>query len=273
MRLALCNEVVRERPFAAQCDLAAALGYDGLELAPFTLGDAPHLLPATARTALRRALADAGIGLSGLHWLLVAPAGLSITEAAAAPYTQDVIERLIDLCAELGGTRMVHGSPAQRRLPGGETSQARRTAEALLTAVAERAGRAGIVYCLEPLAPPDANWVNTLAEAAAVLRNIGHPALRTMLDTSAAGNAETETPAALVARWMPTGLLAHVHVNDPNRRGPGEGAMRFGPMLEALRAEAYDGWIGVEPFVYIPDGPTCAARAVGYLRALLEPRE
>jgi hypothetical protein len=26
----------------------------------------------------------------------------------------------------------------------------------------------------------------------------------------------------------------------------------------------------VEPFVYEPDGPTCAARAIGYLQGLLE---
>jgi hypothetical protein len=26
----------------------------------------------------------------------------------------------------------------------------------------------------------------------------------------------------------------------------------------------------VEPFEYVPDGPTCAARSIGYLRGLLE---
>ena len=46
MKIALCNEVLRDMEFAAQCDYAAALGYDGLELAPFTLGAKPHLLRA-----------------------------------------------------------------------------------------------------------------------------------------------------------------------------------------------------------------------------------
>ena len=36
MRIALCNEVIREMEFAAQCEFAAALGYDAVELAPFT---------------------------------------------------------------------------------------------------------------------------------------------------------------------------------------------------------------------------------------------
>ena len=52
MKLALCNEVLRELPFGEQCRLAAALGYTGLELAPFTLADDPSTL---ARTRCRRA--------------------------------------------------------------------------------------------------------------------------------------------------------------------------------------------------------------------------
>jgi sugar phosphate isomerase/epimerase len=78
----LCNEVVAELPFERQCALAAALGYDGIELAPFTLdSEAPHLLPAARRAGARRAAADAGLPIASLHWLLVAPAGLSITDA------------------------------------------------------------------------------------------------------------------------------------------------------------------------------------------------
>ena len=44
MRVSLCNEVIAELPFARQCELAAALGYDGIELAPFTIGDDPTKL-------------------------------------------------------------------------------------------------------------------------------------------------------------------------------------------------------------------------------------
>jgi D-psicose/D-tagatose/L-ribulose 3-epimerase len=36
MRIALCNEVIATLPFERQCEFAAALGYDGLEIAPFT---------------------------------------------------------------------------------------------------------------------------------------------------------------------------------------------------------------------------------------------
>ncbi len=273
MRLALCNEVLQPMPFARQCEYAAQLGYDSLEVAPFTLGDDPPRLSAADRAAVRRAAADAGIAIDGLHWLLVAPAGLSITAAdgAVRARTVDVMLRLVELCADLGGRYLVHGSPAQRRIPAGESHA---TALARATECWARAGararELGVTYCIEPLAPAETDLVNTVAEAAAIVDAVAEPGLRTMIDCSAASQAETEPIPALVARWVPTGRIAHVQVNDRNRRGPGEGEVRFAPILAALRRAGYGGVVAVEPFRYEPDGPATAARAAGYLRGILE---
>lgn len=273
MRFSLCNEVVRGLPFAAQCDLAASLGYDGIELAPFTLGVEPHRLPSTDIAALRRAASEAGIAITSLHWLLVAPTGLSITsgDAHVRARTLDVMAGLVDLAAELGATHLVHGSPAQRVLPeGADREAARARAIDAFAFAGERARDAGVIYCIEPLDRDQTAFVNTIEEAAAIVRAVGNPALRTMLDTCSAANTETEPVDALIARWLPTGLIAHVHLNDANKRAPGQGAVRFGAILAALRAQGYAGTAAIEPFEYIPDGPTCAARAIGYLYGLLE---
>ena len=64
-RIALCNEVLREIEFSQQCALAAQLGYNGLEVTPFTLSDTPHDLPAARIAELRRMVEDAGIIVSG----------------------------------------------------------------------------------------------------------------------------------------------------------------------------------------------------------------
>lgn len=272
MRIALCNEVLAPLPFARQCEVAAALDYQGLEVAPFTLGDAPLQLSAAARAGLRRAAQDAGIAVSGLHWLLRQPVGLSITSADAAvrARTLDTMRRQIALCAELGGAVLVHGSPAQRRLPPGEEAAARQRGIEAFAAVAADAQAAGVTYCIEPLAPPEADFIHTVAQAAAIVQAIGRPGLRTMLDCCAAARAEAEPVHAVLARWLPTGLLAHVQVNDPNLRGPGQGGLGFLAILRTLRQHGYAGWVAVEPFDYHPDGPASAARAIGYLRGLLE---
>lgn len=272
MKLSLCNEVIREMPFPEQCRFAAALGYDGLEIAPFTLSETPQTLSAGEIAATKAALADAGIACSSLHYLLLKPDGLSITAAdpAVRARTLDLLARLVDLAAELGAAVLVHGSPAQRALPDDEdVAAARARGIDAFHAAGERARAAGVVYCVEPLAREETAFVNTVAEAAEIVEAAGNPALRTMVDCSAAARTEGDV-AALVDRWLPTGLLAHVQVNDANRRGPGEGDVRFAPILSALRRGGYGGWIAVEPFVYVPDGPGCAARAAGYLRGVIE---
>ena len=269
MKLSLCNEVIRELAFDRQCALAAGLGYHGLELAPFTFGEEAWRMPAARRAEIRRLCADAGLEVSGLHWLLVAPAGLSITSADRTVWQKsvDVLRGCIDLCADLGGSYLVHGSPAQRRVA--TKDDAARAEEAWLLA-GEQAALARVAYCIEPLAGPACNFINTLAESAEVVRRSGNPALRTMIDTSAAGVTETEPVADIIRRWMPTGLVAHIQFNDRNRRGPGQGDDKFGPVVRALRETGYGGWIAMEPFVYEPDGPSCAARMIGYVSGLLE---
>ena len=110
MKLALCNEVLAPLSLEAQCELAARLGYDGLEIAPFTLANAPErTVPAEARR-IRGVVESAGLVVTGLHWLLVKPSGLSVTDPdpARRGRTLEVVKRLVALCAELGGKVLVH---------------------------------------------------------------------------------------------------------------------------------------------------------------------
>ena len=273
MRIALCNEVLAGMPLEQQCEYAARLGYDGLEIAPFTLSDTPEKISTAEAANIRRVVEASGLVVTGLHWLLVKPDGLSLTDpdTALRKRTLDVMTRLIGLCAELGGAVLVHGSPKQRQIAQGETHAIAlaRLRDALAQA-ALAAARAGVIYCVEPLSQRETSLVNTVAEAAELVRSIDHPNFKTMIDCSAAGRTEAEPVPALIDRWLPTGLIAHLQVNDPNRRGPGQGEMKFAPILAALKRHNYSGTIAVEPFDYSPDGPGVAAFSAGYLRGLRE---
>jgi D-psicose/D-tagatose/L-ribulose 3-epimerase len=277
MQFALCNEVLQPLPFREQCALASAQGYDGLDVAPFTLAADPRDITDAQAGEFRRIAQDHGLAITGLHWLLVAPAGLSIVDADDAVRARTVafMRRLVELCALMGGKYLVHGSPKQRSVPAGTTrEQALARASDCFAQVATAAAQAGVVYCIEPLSTRETDLVNTVAEAAAIVDAIGSPGLKTMIDCSAAGQVEREPVAHLMARWIPSGHVAHVQVNDPNRRGPGQGEMRFAPIVrELLRLQAsgaYRGVVAVEPFDYVPDGPGCAAHSIGYLRGIVE---
>jgi D-psicose/D-tagatose/L-ribulose 3-epimerase len=273
MKLALCNEVLAGLQFEEQCRLAAQLGYDGLEIAPFTLAESPELIDAEESRRLRRVVESSGLVVTGLHWLLVRPGGLSLTtpDAAVRQRTLEVVTRLIGLCAELGGKVLVHGSPKQREVAAGETHEvALGRLQDFLAKVADVAAAMDVIYCIEPLSRRETSLINTLAEAAALVRAIDQPSLRTMIDCSAAGQSETQSVAELIDTWLPTGLVAHLQANDPNRRAPGQGDLRFAPIFAALRRHGYTGTVAVEPFDYVPDGPGAAAFAAGYLRGVRE---
>lgn len=273
MRVALCNEVLRERGFAEQCAYAAALGYDALEVAPFTLADDPLQLTSTQRAEVRRAASDAGIAISGLHWLLLKPDGLSVTspDGNVRKQTIDAMRALVALCADLGGRYLVHGSPIQRRTPAGvDVAIASDWIADALDVAARAAVDANVLYLIEPLPRDETDQITTLEEAIALVRRIDSPALATMLDTKSAALAESARPEELVRKWLPSGLIRHVQLNDRNRRGPGQGTDAFAPVLRALIEGGYDGDIAIEPFEYVPDPSACAARAVGYVRGLLE---
>jgi D-psicose/D-tagatose/L-ribulose 3-epimerase len=272
-RLSLCNEVLAPWGFAEQCAYAAKLGYRALEVAPYTLADDPSTISEAQAAEWAGIARDHGLAISGLHWLLVAPKGLSISspDAAVRSRTQGVITRLIELCAQMGGNYLVHGSPAQRNPhPGQSHADARARATEAWVAAGVRAAAFGVTYCIEPLGRAQTSVVNTVAEAVAIVEAAALPGLKTMLDTSSAGAAEAEPLPALIDRWWASGHLAHVQLNDRNRRGPGQGDDRFGPILAALQRRGYTGWLAIEPFDYQPDGPGCAAHSIGYVRGLLE---
>src|SRR5215207_5836014 len=118
-----------------------------MKVAPFTLADDPMAIDDARAGAFGRMARDQGIEISGLHWLLVAPAGLSIVSADAALRQRStaVMQRLVELCALMGGRYLVHGSPKQRSVPAGETrAAALERARECLAAAARPAQQCGV---------------------------------------------------------------------------------------------------------------------------------
>jgi len=271
MKLALCNEVLQPLAFEQQCALAAQLGYDALEVAPFTLAQDPQTLRQTDANKLLRTAQSHSLSISSLHWLLVKPDGLSLVtrDAALRQRTIDLLRQLIDFAGHCGASVLVHGSPKQRSPESGQSVlDATFRLEEALAELAPHALDAGVTYCIEPLSPFETPVINTVAEAAAMVDRIGSPALRTMLDVSAASHSEAQPLSDVLSQFLTSGHIAHVQVNDKNRRGPGQGNTPQGPVLQVLHDAGYSGWVAVEPFEYLPDGPGCAAFSAGYMRGL-----
>ena len=136
------------------------------------MSDDPTRLTAAQIADVRRAAADAGIAITGLHYVLRAPAGLSITTAddARRKRTVEVMRALCGLCAELGGAILVHGSPDQRVLTPGDEENGRKRGAECFAAVADAAAQARVTYCIEPLARNQTAFINTVEDAADIVR-------------------------------------------------------------------------------------------------------
>jgi sugar phosphate isomerase/epimerase len=266
MRYAICNETFEGWEHERICRLVAGLGYQGLELAPFTLAPTITALAAEQRRTLRQQAEDVGLSLLGLHWLLARTTGLQLTapNPAVREITANYLVELARCCADLGGDVLVFGSPAQRRIPAG-ASREQAADFALDTFRRARAGiaDAGVRLCLEPLSPPEADFLNTCAEAIDLLDRINDPHFVLHLDVKAMSTEDVPAPDLIRRHAARTG---HFHANDPNRRGPGFGTTDFVPIFRALLDSGYRGWVSVEVFDYSPDPETIARESIRYMR-------
>lgn len=231
---------------------AAEAGYTGWEVAPFTLGDDPLRMSAVDRSQYRATVADAGLEIIGLHWLLAKTEGLHLTspDARVRKATTEYLSDLAELCADLGGSVMVLGSPDQRSVHEKLTQdEAYMHAANVLRAVVPALKRHKVKIALEPLGPQETNFMNTAADARRLQERIGSDMIGLHLDMKAMSSEEESMPAIIEANkdW-----LLHFHANDPNRQGPGMGDVDVAPVLEALTEANYDGWVSVEVFDYEP---------------------
>jgi len=264
-RYALCSEVYKSS-IDDTIRRVAELGFDGIEIAPFHVAESVDEVPIQRRREIRRVAEDAGVSIIGLHWLLVSPKGLHLTTADASvrERTSRYLVSLARFSADLGGRRMVLGSPKQRSIgPGEDPKEARARAAAALRPVAVACGELDIDLLLEPLNPAETNFLVNVEEALALAREIDHPSVGYILDCKAMSGMPLGIVGTVAAHGKGAG---HFHANDPSGKGPGMGDLDFAPILSALEASGYEGWISSEPFDYEPDPDTVARTALRTLR-------
>lgn len=264
---ALCNEVYQKAPFAETCQSLRKLGYDGIELAHFTLADKPSDITPDQRREYKRIMNSEGLGFVGVHWVMVAPAGLHVTtpdEALRARSWQHIRD-LIELSADLGDdTVLVFGSPKQRGTTGGSTREeaTRRYVEGLMSVV-PTAEQRGVTVLIEALPLNQTDVINSLDEAVSLVQEINSPAVQTMFDTHNAVD-ETEPHADLIRKHKD--YIRHVHVNELDGRRPGAADYDFQSIFRALRDINYRRWVSAEVFDFQPDAETIARESLAYLK-------
>lgn len=273
MKYAFCNEMFGQEPFDQVAATMRALGYTGVEIAPFTLMpptdafDARNVSSAK-RHEIKQQAAAAGLEVVGLHWLLAKTSGFYLTspDCATRQATADYLKALVELCADLGGTLMVLGSPQQRNLlPGVGYDDADRYAADVLSDLMPTCAEHGVTIALEPLGPTEGNFMLTAKSTIRLAELVDSPHCRLHLDVKA---MSSEADPIDVIIHDSRDWLVHFHVNDPNLLGPGMGDVEYGPIMTALDEIGYTGWLSLEVFKYEPSPFEIAQRSIEYLRKI-----
>ena len=271
IRFGICNELFEGMDLARTCRLAREAGYEGLELAPFTLapriGEFSHAQRREARATIR----GEGLEVIGLHWLLAKTEGLHLTapEPEVRRATAAYLVALAEATHDLGGSLMVLGSPKQRNLlPGVNAHQAQDYAVKVLAAALPAIADCGVTLCLEPLAPSETDFINSITDAESLMARLDHPAIKLHLDVKAMSADPGGTIVELIAHHAAE--AGHFHAQDTNLQGPGMGEVEFVPILEALLTAGYDRWVSVEVFDYSPGAEATAYKSIQALQHALD---
>jgi sugar phosphate isomerase/epimerase len=118
---------------------------------------------------------------------------------------------------------------------------------------------------LEPLGPQETNFMQTAESAVRIIEAIDSPNVRLHLDVKAM-SSEQVAYGELIRNYAP--WLVHFHVNDPNKLGPGMGAVDYREFWPELVAH-YRGWLSVEVFDYSPGPEVIARKSRDYLAELM----
>ncbi len=256
MRLSCAEQMLGNRSFTEKLAAIRDGGFDGVDGRYETLAD----------PANRRALRESELPVGAMYSQIREPGMLSHTAAARAEALEMIVSRAT-LAAEIGARCLIvvpiFGPPKLRGFdPVVDVRQVETALTlAMLAEVAERLAAVPITVTLEPLNGDETHLLTDPAEAARWCVAIDSPRVATMVDTYHCAKNGQEIPATIAAVGD---RLALVHLADDERQLPGDGRLDFGPILAALRARGYDGWMGFEcrPNTVTAEG---LARSVRYL--------
>lgn len=270
MKFAICNEVFEGWEIDKVLEFVSKIGYEGIEIAPFTLAQRVTLISKEERKELKNKIKKYNLEFVGLHWLLVSPKGLYINhpDKSLREETKKYFFELIKFCSLLDGKIMVIGSPKQRNVVNDISYQdAWNFAREVFSEWSKVAEDEGVILCLEPLAKTETNFINTHTEAIKMIREVNSKNFRLLLDVKAM--CDENIPIQDIIKESKE-YLAHFHANDVNLREPGSGDVDFVPIFKTLKEINYSGYVSIEVFDFKEGPEKIATNGLSYLKEVFD---
>ncbi len=239
------------------CARAAELGFDAVEIFPPGV-DAPELVELPALIA-RHKLKVAAVG-TGAGWV-VRKLSLTSADAAVRAAAREFIRGVIDFAARFGAPAII-GSMQGRWEGALSREQALGWLGEALDDLGEHAAQHGTTLLYEPLNRYETNLFNRQGDTATWLRTLRTRNVRLLCDLFHMAIEEADLAAALREAGA---LVGHVHFADSNRRAIGYGHTNVAPIIAALRAIGYAGYLSAE-ILPLPDDTAAARQTIAAFR-------
>ncbi len=240
MKLAVSNIAWEAGDDVRIYSLMEELGFSGLEIAPTRIfPSAPYDdLPAAWRWA-QELMRTHGFTVPSMQSIWFGRGERLFGSAQERAALLDYTRRAIDFAATVGCGNLVFGCPKNRTLPGGADSGA--AAEFFLE-LGDYAHQRGTVLAME--ANPaiyGTNYINTTAEALALVKTVNSPGFMLNLDagTMIENGEDVDVLAGNEA------YINHVHVSEPFLK-PIERRTLHTRLAEFLHAADYRGYVSIE---------------------------
>ena len=244
MKHAISNIALPQYSHHDEVSELAAMGFLGLEIAPSRCwSDTWHNLSANEVARYRADVESAGLQVVGLHSLLFDQPDLSLCDGPdSRNRLADFFVHLSGLCRDLGGRTLIWG--------GGRTRGATPARDARLILIdffsdlCSRTADHGTVFCLEPLAPADTDFLHSVHECKDIVDTLNQPGLKVQIDVKAL-TANNELNGATIAAVADS--LVHVHANEPGFEVLGSSKTVDHNLAGAfLRDAGYEGYVSIE---------------------------
>jgi len=237
-------------PLPVACRKAQELGYDAIEVFPPSAEgvDAALLEKCLKENGLKLAAMGTGAGAVLRKLTLTSP------DADVRRAGREFIASIVDLAGRFGAPAIL-GSMQGRWGAGVEKATALGYLRPALEEFGERAKKAGTTFLLEPLNRYEGNVVNTLGDAAELIRSLSTRNVTLLADLFHM-NIEEQDLCAAIRGGGP--LITHVQLADSNRRPAGHGHTDFRAVAATLASIGYRGYLSAEALPW-PD-PDAAAR-------------
>jgi len=177
--------------------------------------------------------------------------------------TIDLLKSFVDLAARLGSV-IVFGSLQGRAKDEPDLDAGRQRILDAMTLVGRYATERNVVIAYEPVNHLEVAYFHTIAEVQQLVRTLGLPGLRMMIDTFHMNIEEKAMRAPLAAI---RDVLAHVHLCETNRDVLGAGHWHTAAFLRELRRLDYQGYCSIGVYNTRLTRHECITRCMDVLRS------